>query len=250
MSLLTSAHHITFIREGHKILDDVSLEVNHGEIVTIIGPNGAGKTSLLRILLRLETPDRGTVHQKPGLKIGYVPQKFSVDPSLPLSAGHFIRLGGHLNKAVLRGVLEDTGTTALQEKQLSTLSGGEFQRVCLARSLAREPDLLVLDEPVQGIDYAGEIEIYKLIANVRKKHGCGILLISHDLHIVMGEADRVLCLDRHICCSGKPEQVIANPEYERLFGADAVSAYGLYQHSHDHIHGPDGEIIPADDKQI
>ena len=241
---MISARNISLVRSGRKILDDVSLEVRAGEIVTIIGPNGAGKTSLLKILLKLDRPDQGLVCQKPGLKIGYVPQKFSVDRSFPLSVRHFIQLGRQ-GERIPADILEETGVNNLLGKPLSDLSGGEFQRVCLTRALVRRPDLLVLDEPVQGIDYAGEIEIYRLIASVRQQRGCGILLISHDLHVVMGESDRVICLDKHICCSGTPDLVVANPEYERLFGADAVNVRGLYKHRHDHLHGPDGEIIPA-----
>lgn len=251
---LVKATNIQLTRGQTSILDHVDLTVRSGEIVTLIGPNGAGKTSLVRILLKLETPDKGKVHHHPGLTVSYVPQKFSVNASFPLTAARFI-LSSHKHSRFdlfgkssgtqkkLKKLAEETGIAHRLDNQMSNLSGGEFQRVCLARALMRDPQLLVLDEPVQGIDFAGETEIYRLIASIRQNRGCGILLISHDLHIVMAESDRVVCLDHHICCSGTPDKVVNNPEYERLFGTDAVQAYGYYKHKHDHKHGPSGEII-------
>ncbi len=230
---LVEASELVFARQGRTILDRVSLTVAPGEILTLIGPNGAGKTTLVRIVLGLVAPDGGQVHLRPGLRVGYVPQKLAVDPTLPLTVRRFLRLAGRYNEATLRERLAEVGAEHLLEASLGRLSGGEMQRVLLARAILPRPDLLVLDEPVQGVDVRGQRELYELIERLRSRFGCGMLLISHDLHLVMAATDRVICLSGHVCCSGQPEAVSRHPEYLRLFGTGA-QALAVYTHHHDH----------------
>ena len=233
---LIGARGIGVIRAGRSLLQDVDIEVKAGEIVTLIGPNGAGKTTLVRVLLGILVPDRGHVRRRPGLGVGYVPQRFDLDRSIPLTVARFVALGGQAGGEAIEQALTEVGARNLLERQLSELSGGELQRVVLARALARAPELLVLDEPVRGVDYAGEAELYTLIGRLRSERGFGVLLVSHDLHIVMAQSDRVVCLNHHVCCSGVPHSVAQHPEYGRLFGPNASRAIGLYQHHHDHSH--------------
>ncbi len=227
---------------GRRVLDDVSLSLRRGEIVTLIGPNGAGKTSLVRLLLGLQRASAGSVRRAPGLRIGYVPQRLHVDPHLPLSVQRFLRLGGAALPAV-RAALAEVGIEALLQQPLQAVSGGELQRVLLARALLRRPDLLVLDEPVQGVDVGGQAELYALIGSLRERHGCGILMVSHDLHLVMAQTDRVICLNHHICCHGHPEQVTLDPAYIALFGDRHSRQLAVYHHEHDHQHGIGGEVV-------
>jgi zinc transport system ATP-binding protein len=231
-------------RGARAILADIDIDIAPREIVTLIGPNGAGKTTLVRALLGLEPLDRGAIRRKPGLVVGYVPQRFDIDRAIPLTAARFIALGVRSKDANIARVLQDVGAGALAERQFSELSGGELQRVVLARALIRSPDLLVLDEPVRGVDYAGEAELYTLIGRLRTERGFGVLLVSHDLHVVMAQSDRVICLNRHVCCSGIPQSVAQHPEYARLFGPQAARAFGLYHHHHDHSHDLAGEPRP------
>jgi zinc transport system ATP-binding protein len=212
--------------------------------VTLIGHNGAGKTTLVRALLGLEPIDRGTVLCRPGLVVGYAPQRFDIDHAIPLTVARFISLGGQADNSAICGVLREVGAAALVERQLSQLSGGELQRVVLARALSRNPQLLVLDEPVRGVDYAGEAELYTLIGRLRTERGFGVLLVSHDLHIVMAESDTVVCFNRHVCCSGRPESIRQHPEYLALFGAE-VPGLAVYHHDHDHAHDMAGNVIEA-----
>jgi zinc transport system ATP-binding protein len=227
---------------GRPILENIALELHAGEIVTLIGPNGAGKTTLARTLLGLLKPTRGAVKRAPGLRIGYVPQRFAVDPTIPINVSRFLTLGVRASADAIARVLAEVGAEKLAQRPLSALSGGEFQRVSLARALIAEPQFLMLDEPVQGVDYSGEAQLYALIGQIREKRGCGILLISHDLHIVLGASDRVVCLNRHICCEGVPETVAAHPEYVRMFGREAGKAVGIYRHHHDHEHDLSGAV--------
>ena len=243
---LLSARGIWLSRDGKSILEGIDLDIGSGEIVTLIGPNGAGKTTLVRVMLGLTTPDRGRVRRKPGLVVGYVPQRFDVDRAIPMTVARFLRLSGPVSPDRMQAVLGEVGATGLAEQQLSNLSGGEFQRVVLARALVRNPGLLVLDEPVRGVDYVGEAELYGLIGRLRTERGLGVLLVSHDLHVVMAQSDRVVCVNRHVCCSGVPDAVARDPNYERLFGAQAARALAIYSHRHDHRHDLAGETRPAE----
>ena len=228
------------------VLENVSLTVRPGELVTLIGPNGAGKTTLVRVVLGLQRPQTGRVVARPGLRIGYVPQHLVVDPVLPLTARRFLTLGGKAAPERQRAVLEEVGVAGLVDAPLRTLSGGDLRRVVLARALLRDPDLLVLDEPVQGVDITGQIELYELISGLRGRRGCGVLMVSHDLHLVMAATDRVVCLNHHICCAGRPETVRRDPEYIALFGTRAADALALYAHDHDHVHAPSGDVVPLE----
>jgi zinc transport system ATP-binding protein len=239
---LISATGLALDLGGRPILENIDLALRAGEIVTLIGPNGAGKTSLARTLLGLVRPTRGKVERAPGLRIGYVPQRFAVDPAIPIDVSRFLTLGVRAGADAIARVLAEVGAERLADRPLAALSGGEFQRVSLARALIAEPQLLMLDEPVQGVDYSGEAQLYALIGEIRDRRGCGILLISHDLHIVLGASDRVVCLNRHICCEGVPETVAAHPEYVRMFGREAGRAVGIYRHSHDHEHDLSGAV--------
>jgi zinc transport system ATP-binding protein len=241
---LVSARGLSLVRGGRPVLIDIDIDIGPGEIVTVIGPNGAGKTTLVRALLGLEPLDRGDIRRKPGLVVGYAPQRFDVDRAIPLTVARFVTLGRPAGPDEIGKALRAVGAEMLTDRQFSELSGGELQRVVLARALIREPDLLVLDEPVRGVDYVGEAELYTLIGRLRTERGFGVLLVSHDLHVVMAQSDRVLCLNRHVCCSGVPESVAQHPEYARLFGPQAARAFGLYHHHHDHSHDLAGEPQP------
>lgn len=243
---LISARGLEIARSGRTILANVDLDIEPAEIVTLIGPNGAGKTTLVRALLGLERPDRGRVKRRPGLSIGYVPQRFDIDRALPMTVARFLALGANARQSrTIAAVLEEVGAPHVASQQLASLSGGELQRVLLARALLNDPDLLVLDEPVRGVDYVGEAELYTLIGKLRETRKLGVLLISHDLHVVMGKSDRVVCLNRHVCCSGIPETVAQHPEYVRLFGREEARAFAVYQHRHDHRHDLAGDPAPA-----
>ncbi|WP_322981931.1 zinc ABC transporter ATP-binding protein ZnuC [Pseudomonas sp. C11] len=227
---------------GQTVLDDVELSVRPGEIVTLIGPNGAGKTTLVRVVLGLLQPERGNVRRTPRLRIGYMPQKLHVDATLPLSVLRFLRLVPGVDRKRALAALAEVGAEQVIDSPLQSISGGEMQRVLLARALLREPQLLVLDEPVQGVDVAGQAELYRLISRLRERHGCGVLMVSHDLHLVMSATDQVVCLNRHVCCSGHPEQVSGDPAFIELFGQDAKSL-AVYHHHHDHDHDLHGGVV-------
>jgi len=221
-----------------EILCGISLGVSRGEIVTIIGPNGGGKTTLLRIMLGLLSPDQGTVSRAPGLRIGYMPQRITFDPVLPLTVRRFMTLATPQSEERLRQALEEVGAAALLNAPVHNLSGGELQRVLMARALLREPDLLVLDEPAQGVDVHGQVELFGLISKISHQRGCAVVMVSHDLHLVMASTDRVLCLNRHICCTGSPGSVQANPAFIELFSPQGLSNLAIYSHQHDHQHDP------------
>jgi len=232
------------VRLGAKlVLEDVSIAVAPGEIVTLIGPNGSGKTTLVRTVLGLQRPNFGRVRRRAGLKIGYVPQRLSIDPILPLTVRRFLRLGGQQGDTALQEAADEVGAGDLLARQVEQLSGGELQRMALARALLREPDLLVLDEPLQGVDVSGQLALFDLIDRVRRRHGCGVLMVSHDLHLVMKGTDRVFCLNRHICCSGRPDTVSQHPEYLAMFGPGAADSLAVYAHSHDHDHALSGDVV-------
>ncbi|MFZ5722143.1 MAG: zinc ABC transporter ATP-binding protein ZnuC [Pseudomonadota bacterium] len=238
------------LRYGNRpVLAGLDLRVEAGHITTLVGPNGAGKTSLARLVLGLATPDAGTVRRLPGLVCGYMPQRVTVDDSLPLTAARFVRLAAPDDDAVA-AALARVGAARLAARPVQRLSGGEFQRVLLARAIVRRPRLLVLDEPAQGVDVGGQDALYGLISDLRDETGCGVLMISHDLHLVMAESDRVVCINHHICCSGTPEAVSAHPEFLALFGDNYARgpAHGqathvaVYTHHHDHEHELGGEV--------
>ena len=235
MSLI-SAENISVRYGANIVLRDVSLVVEPGEIVTIVGPNGSGKTTLLKLLIGAEAPQSGRITRKSGLCIGYVPQKLHIDPTLPITVERFLRLAGGTTHAASVAALEKAGVPGLSDRQMSALSGGQFQRVLLARALIKEPDLLLLDEATQGLDQPGSAAFYLQIEDVRQKTGCAILMISHELHVVMAASDRVICLNGHVCCEGAPETVSAAPEYRALFGTGTGGALALYRHEHDHKH--------------
>ena len=245
--VLLAGRGLTFARSGRSILEHIDIDIGTSEIVTLIGPNGAGKTTLVRMLLGLEKPDSGTLHRRSGLIVGYVPQRFERDAAIPMTVARFLTLGRRLDANRIAEVLAEVGAAHVAERQLAALSGGELQRVVLARALVRDPQILVLDEPVRGVDHLGEAEVYALIGRLRDTRRLGVLLVSHDLHVVMAQSDRVLCINRHVCCHGIPETVAQHPEYLALFG-DAARAFGIYQHHHDHAHGLSGEPLPATDR--
>jgi zinc transport system ATP-binding protein len=245
---LISARGLTVVRSGRAILSGVDLDIHPREIVTLIGPNGAGKTTLVRTLLGLEKADAGSIVRRRGLVVGYVPQKIEIDRALPMTVARFLTLGNGARKERVESVLAEVGASKVSGQQLSALSGGELQRVVLARALLNDPDLLVLDEPASGVDYVGEAELYALIGRLREARGLGVVLISHDLHVVMAQSDRVVCLNRHVCCSGVPETVAQHPEYVRLFGPEQARTFAVYQHHHDHRHDLAGDTAPAGDK--
>lgn len=241
---LIEAHGLRFQAGGRLIVEDVDLAVHPGEIVTIIGPNGAGKSTLLRLLIGVLEPTAGEVRHRPDLVIGYTPQRLVIDPTLPLPVDRFLALGANAPAADRARMLERVGLPGFGSAHMTRLSGGELQRAALARALLRRPHLLVLDEPTQGLDQPGEAAFYRLIDRVRHETGAGVLMVSHDIHVVMSQADRVICLNRHVCCQGTPLQVAEAPEYRALFGIGTEGALALYRHEHDHHHHPHGNGAP------
>lgn len=239
---LINAQNLTVAINGRKILDNVSLSLEPGRIISLIGPNGAGKTTLTKALLGLQAPSSGRVERQQGLRIGYMPQKLNIDPNLPITVEKFLSLANR-DRTQIYQALSEAGASKLLKDNLSGVSGGELQRVLLARALLRNPQLLVLDEPAQGVDIAGQEELYQTIANIRDSLGCSILLVSHDLHLVMAKTDSVICLNRHVCCHGHPEQVSSDPAYLNLFGENRPAALALYTHHHDHNHDIHGDVV-------
>lgn len=221
---------------ANTVLKHVNMGVEPGEIVTIVGPNGSGKTSLLRAIIGATKPSAGQVKRKPGLKIGYVPQKLHIDPTLPITVERFMRLTHRASKTDCATALDTAGVPDLLKRQMSQLSGGQFQRVMLARALINRPEILLLDEATQGLDQPGSAAFYRQIEDVRRETGCAIIMISHELHVVMSASDRVICLNGHVCCEGSPAVVASAPEYRALFGTGTGGALALYRHDHDHNH--------------
>ena len=214
---------------GRTVLDGVDLSIARGEIVTIVGPNGSGKSTLLRAIVGAVTPSAGRVERAPGLRIGYVPQMLALGPSLPITVRRFLGRGAD-------ALLERVGATGVAGNQMTGLSGGQFQRVLLARALSERPDLLILDEATRGLDQPGSAAFYRLIEDARAQTGCAVLMVSHELHVVMAASDRVICLNGHVCCEGAPDAVASAPEYRALFGTGTGGALALYRHEHDHAH--------------
>jgi len=218
------------------VLQHVDFTISKGEIVTVIGPNGSGKSTLLKSLLGVVPATTGKVTRAAGLRIGYVPQRLAIDATMPLTVARFLDLPVRHDAATKAHCVERTGADGLDDQQMTALSGGQFQRVLLARALMGEPDILILDEPTQGLDQPGVASFYRLIEDVRRETGCAVLLVSHDLHVVMSASDRVICLNGHVCCEGAPEVVSEAPEYRALFGVGSGGALALYRHVHDHDH--------------
>ena len=221
---------------GDSVLQGVNIAIERGEIVTIVGPNGSGKSTLLRMLAGVLKPDGGEISHAAGLTIGYVPQKLSLEASLPMTVRRFLNVPRRVSEAAAERALARVGVSALKTRSLGGLSGGQMQRVLLARALIVEPDVLMLDEPTQGLDQPGQADFYRLIEELRAEMGCAVLMVSHELHVVMSASDRVICLNGHICCEGTPEIVRNAPEYRRLFGTGTQGALALYRHEHDHVH--------------
>jgi zinc transport system ATP-binding protein len=221
---------------GRTVLNHVNLTLNAGEIVTVVGPNGSGKSTLLRAIIGAVHPNGGTVSKQDGLRIGYVPQKLHIDPTLPLTVRRFLSLPRRVSDAAAEAALTQAGAGNLMGSQMSALSGGQFQRALLARALLMRPQLLILDEATQGLDQPGSAAFYRQIEDVRKTLGCAVLMVSHELHVVMAASDRVICLNGHICCEGAPEHVASAPEYRALFGTGTQGALALYRHEHNHHH--------------
>lgn len=243
--LLVSLSQAGVVRQGRWLVRGVDLSITRGEIVTLIGPNGAGKSTTAKMAIGVLAADEGKVQRADRLVIGYVPQKLAIDRTMPLSVERLMHLTGRLSRTKLEASLEAAGVLHLRNAEVQHLSGGEFQRVLLARAIARDPDLLVLDEPVQGVDFAGESALYQLIGDIRDRTGCGVLMISHDLHMVMARTDTVICLNGHVCCRGTPAAVSQSQDYQRLFG-QAPAGLAFYDHRHDHTHLPDGRVLHSD----
>ena len=240
-NLLVSLENAGIYKSPKWLIRGVSLEVKSGQIVTLIGPNGSGKTTTAKMVLNILEPDEGSLKRYTN-KIAYVPQKINIDWTMPLRVVDFMRLTNNLSNNEIIESLNQTGVEKLFKEQIHGLSGGEFQRVLLARAIAKKPELLVLDEPVQGVDFNGEIDLYNIIKNISANLNCGILLVSHDLHFVMSATDHVVCLNGHICCSGKPSAVIKDKAYIELFGEHRSKTLTYYQHDHDHTHTSDGSV--------
>ena len=240
--MLVSLENAGIFRSNKWLVRGVSMGVEPGEIVTLIGPNGSGKSTTAKLALGVLATDEGMASRKEKLRASYVPQKLKLSPTLPLSVARFLCLTNKADRHQITAALQATETDHLAAEQMVNLSGGEFQRVLLARAILCSPEFLVLDEPVQGVDFNGELALYKLIEDIRNRLDCGILLISHDLHVVMSTTDRVICLNGHVCCSGTPANVASSAEFKSLFGERAASGLAFYEHRHDHEHRPDGSI--------
>jgi len=224
---------------GHVALRNVDFHISSGEIVTIVGPNGSGKSTLLKALIGAVRPTKGQVSRKSGLRIGYVPQKLHIDPTLPITVRRFLSLPRHHSAVAIDKALARVGAHDLNDKQMFALSGGQFQRVLLARALLEDPEILILDEPTTGLDQPGSAAFYTLIEDIRRDTGAAVLMVSHELHVVMSASDRVICLNGHVCCHGAPDIVASAPEYRALFGSGTGGALALYRHDHDHSHEVD-----------
>lgn len=241
---LVRLEQVTVAFDDRPVVDRVNLTVSRGDIVTIIGPNGAGKTTLIKTVLGIQRATSGRLSVAPGLVIGYVPQHLTLEPTLPLSVRRFMLLSGR-TLADCTAALERTGVAHLLDASVHHLSGGEKQRLLLARALARKPDLLVLDEPAQGVDINGQATLYDLIRQLRDELHCGIIMISHDLHLVMAATDRVICLNQHVCCSGYPEDISQDPAFVETFGHQVAESLAVYHHHHNHRHNLHGDVVSS-----
>ncbi len=243
MTNLVTLENVTVAFGQRRVLSDISLNLRAGKILTLLGPNGAGKSTLVRAVLGLVAPDSGMIKREKNLRIGYVPQKLHLDATLPLTVGRFMRLRPGTRKEEIVPALKRVQAAHLVDAPMQKLSGGETQRVLLARALLNSPQLLVLDEPTQGVDVNGQVALYNLIDQLRKELDCAVLMVSHDLHLVMAKTDEVLCLNHHICCSGTPEVVSLHPEFISMFGHRGAEQLGIYRHNHNHRHDLQGRIV-------
>jgi zinc transport system ATP-binding protein len=236
---LINVENLTVKHGANTALSNVSMSIDKAEIVTVVGPNGSGKSTLIRALIGAIPTIKGRIVKDPGLSIGYVPQKLHIDPTLPLTVARFMRLPYQDKNAPITQTLEMVGLTNIETRQMTSLSGGQFQRVMVARAILHKPSLLILDEPTQGLDQRGSAAFYQLIEHLRTSLGCAILMVSHELHVVMSASDRVICLNGHVCCNGTPDVVASAPEYRALFGTGTHGALALYRHDHNHTHDHD-----------
>ncbi|MDF7680893.1 zinc ABC transporter ATP-binding protein ZnuC [Enterobacteriaceae bacterium ESL0689] len=236
MTTLVTLENISVVFNHRHILSDISLTLISGEILTLLGPNGAGKSTLVRVVLGLVTPTSGTIKRQHNLRIGYVPQKIYLDATMPLTVSRFLRLRPATRERDILPALQRVQAGHLIDAPMQKLSGGETQRVLLARALLNQPQLLVLDEPTQGVDVNGQVALYDLINQLRQEFHCAVLMVSHDLHLVMAKTDEVLCLNQHICCSGTPEVVSLHPQFISMFGSHGAEQLGFYRHHHNHRH--------------
>tara|TARA_B100000745_G_scaffold251007_2_gene173116 strand:- start:5511 stop:6302 length:792 start_codon:yes stop_codon:yes gene_type:complete len=241
-AFLIKAHHVSISYQDTPIITDIDLEIAAGQIITLIGPNGAGKSTLLKALLGLIPVTSGHIERAQSLAIGYMPQKLSISPTIPMDVKTFLSLSEKHSRQTILNALKETSVDHLIHQEVQHLSGGEWQRVLLARALLRRPDILVLDEPVQGVDINGQAAIYQLINELRHRYHCAVLMVSHDLHLVMAQTDQVYCLNKHICCSGHPETVSQHPAYQQLFTPYEASRIAIYTHHHDHQHDLCGDV--------
>lgn len=247
MTSLAHLEHLSVELDGRRVLDNISMELEKGKITTLIGPNGAGKSTLVRVILGLQKPTSGSISKPKKLKIGYVPQKLKLNELLPLSVTRFLNLAGKFSKQERIDALRLVGAEHLINNNMHRLSGGENQRVLLARALLQRPALLVLDEPAQGVDVQGQIDLYELIDSIRHRFDCGVFIVSHDLHLVMAKTDNVICLHHHVCCSGSPATITQHPSYIALFGNTARESLAFYHHDHSHHHHDlSGEPVSGD----
>lgn len=241
---LVKLENVTVTFQGAPAVNRVNLTVSRGDILTVIGPNGAGKTTLIKAITGLQPISGGTLWRQPNLRIGYVPQRLELQPTLPLTVERFMALTGKSRKK-FQAALAETGVAHLLNASVHHLSGGEMQRLLLARAFARQPDLLVLDEPAQGVDINGQAALYELIRGLRDRLHCGVIMISHDLHLVMAATDRVICLNQHVCCSGYPEDISQDPAFVEVFGRPVAESLAIYHHHHNHQHNLHGEVIDS-----
>ncbi|AUH01047.1 zinc ABC transporter ATP-binding protein ZnuC [Prodigiosinella confusarubida] len=243
MSTLVTLDNISVQFGNRRVLTDISLTLQAGRILTLLGPNGAGKSTLVRVVLGLLSPDNGNIQRVPNLRIGYVPQKLHLDATLPLTVSRFMQLRPGVKKQDIMPALKRVQAGHLLDQPMQKLSGGENQRVLLARAILTNPQLLVLDEPTQGVDVNGQLALYELINQLRQELNCGVLMVSHDLHLVMAKTDEVLCLNQHVCCSGTPEVVSLHPEFLAMFGHRGAEQLAIYRHHHNHRHDLNGRVI-------
>jgi zinc transport system ATP-binding protein len=243
MTTLVELQSVTVTFGDRHVLDQVSIKLERGQITTLIGPNGAGKSTLVKVITGLRKPSTGHVIRQKGVRIGYVPQKLQLNSTLPLTVDRFMRLAGRYNNDARMEALTLVGGIHLHHSDMHSLSGGEMQRVLLSRALLQKPDVLVLDEPVQGVDVNGQLELYNLIQSLRDRLRCAILMVSHDLHLVMAKTDHVICLHHHICCSGAPDTITSHPSYVALFGQQQSEQLALYHHHHNHDHDLAGSPV-------